>query len=314
MQHLATKYITFVPQEKLTSLDFTNRSVDVEGAGVQAIIKYKDGTDKVEDWSDKETVNVCLEDPEVESITLVLTNSNTDKNNKITHDFTWEGLDDLCCTSQPAARASVGAATDCQGDGNITWTLSHSAEGPSSWEWTTYTYNATAQMTLDLEALEDDPNTYEDTGNSSFTYTGSGVEERNRGHSEGCGGDVIEKWEYQDSRSSTFRSAESEPSAWTYDDETLSLSAIPWYDRTTTYTNKCGADESSTTYSSELAGFGFVACPHEPFNFGVTLEKTAETATTRTYSIDCSSTDTYEVNNMTHTETVNVTGSITLSK
>ena len=315
VKHLATKYITFVPQEKLTSLDFTNKSVDVEGAGVQAIIKYKDGTDKVEDWSDEEKVNVCLEDPEVESITLVLTNSNSDKDNKITHDFTWEGFDDLCCTSQPAPRAAraVGAS-DCEGDGTITWTWSHVAEGPGGWEHVSFDYNASAQMTFDFVATDYDPDTYEDTGNSSYTYSGSGVEERNRGYSEGCGGDVVERWESQDSRSGTFRSAESEPSGFVQHDGTFFLSAVPWYDSTMNYTLKCGSDESSGTSHTELAGAAFVICPQEAWNFGVTLQPTAETATTRSYSIDCSSTDTYERNNMTHTETVNVTGSITLSK
>jgi hypothetical protein len=194
VKHLASKYFTFVPQEKLTSLDFTNNSVGTEGAGVQAIIKYKDGTDKVEDWSDKERVNLCLEDPEVESVTLVFTNSNSDKDNKITYDVAWDGSSELCCTSQPTSPSKATDQSDatagCPGvTGTITYSRYEEWQGPPG-GCCTGSETLSVQIDVSMKAYEDFPG-WEDDGT---TYTATF-----ESHQSGHGNYGIAECDYSDS-------------------------------------------------------------------------------------------------------------------
>ena len=141
VNHLGAKYYTFHPDPSLTSLEFDNESVGVPGAGVQAIITYANGTEKVEDWSDKAHVELCLKLPEVKEITLVFSNSNIDKGNKVDFDITWTGQQGICCTGTPAPQRTGQPSTDTAGataegsgcpamTGTITYTETDSWNAP----------------------------------------------------------------------------------------------------------------------------------------------------------------------------------------
>ena len=95
----AAKYARFTPTDSLTSIEFTNNAPNVPGAGIQVIVDYKDGTQKLLDWSDKETATLCLENPEVKTVTLVFSNSQYNASVP-PFDVDLEGKANLCCTGE----------------------------------------------------------------------------------------------------------------------------------------------------------------------------------------------------------------------
>ena len=139
LTHLTSKYFEFVPDPQLTNLEIENQAADIPGAGVQAIISYADGTEKVEDWSDKSLIELCLKNPGVTKIIVIFSNSNTDPSSKIVLDSVWKGEESICCTSKPTttqrvedgSSAGSTAGTPCPTvTGTITYTETDSWQAP----------------------------------------------------------------------------------------------------------------------------------------------------------------------------------------
>ena len=132
VDHLSAKYYRFVPADALTTLEYTNEHPSIEGGGIQAIIRYADGTQKTEDWSDKDKVELCLEDPEIEDVILVFSNGNADRSNTIDFDIKWTGKKDLCCTSEAPATSVDRFQADptCPVTGTIDYTQTISSPNP----------------------------------------------------------------------------------------------------------------------------------------------------------------------------------------
>ena len=95
----AANYARFTPAASLTSIEFTNNNATVPGAGIQVIVDYVDGTQKLLDWSSKETAVLCLENPEVKTVTLVFSNSQYNASVP-PFDVDLEGKANLCCTGE----------------------------------------------------------------------------------------------------------------------------------------------------------------------------------------------------------------------
>ena len=132
VDHLSAKYYRFVPADALTMLEYTNDNPSIEGGGIQAIIRYADGTQKTEDWSDKDKVELCLEDPEIEDVILIFSNGNADRSNTIDFEIKWTGTSGLCCTATTptSSRSDFHAAADCPVTGTIAYTQMISIPNP----------------------------------------------------------------------------------------------------------------------------------------------------------------------------------------
>ena len=152
--------------------------------GVQALIEYADGTWEEQDWSDKGTVDLCLRDPQVTSVTLVFSNSRTDPvspsleiKTKLT------GRKDLCCTGQPVSGPRIGkvleraAEAGCNVSGSVTYTEHYLSEGTGFRDEETTTVDINIQM----KPYEDSPG-FEDAG-STIAIT---VSSSHTAQTQGC--------------------------------------------------------------------------------------------------------------------------------
>lgn len=74
--HVASEYVEYTFDLDLTRVEISNPQSGTPGAGLQALISYADGTQRVVDWSSQANIVLCLDDPGVEKIVLIFSNSN----------------------------------------------------------------------------------------------------------------------------------------------------------------------------------------------------------------------------------------------
>jgi hypothetical protein len=98
---VAAKYLTFTPADDVNSLTYTNIGGLSDDAGVQAIIKYKDGSKATEDWTQVATQDVPF--CNIEELTLVLSNASVTANDNRVFSLTWSPP-----SSGAAQHAAVG--------------------------------------------------------------------------------------------------------------------------------------------------------------------------------------------------------------
>ncbi len=84
LPYVSSMYEQYSFDADITRVEITNPQAGVADAGLLGIITYSDGTDKFIDWSKRSSIVLCLDDPEVETLTLVYTNSSIDRSSKIT--------------------------------------------------------------------------------------------------------------------------------------------------------------------------------------------------------------------------------------
>ena len=178
---VAAKYIRFTPDSELTSLKFENNSVDEDGVGIQALIEYADGTWDKEDWSDEAVVDLCLNDPEVTSVTLIFSNSNI-ATSIPPISAKWTGQKDLCCTGEPVSGGRIeevlerAVESGCNVSGSVTYTEHYLSSSGLRDEMTT-----TVKINIQMKPYEDGPG-FTDAGSTvAITVSGS-----RSGQTQGC--------------------------------------------------------------------------------------------------------------------------------
>lgn len=169
VDHLASKYLTFVPTKDVTLLKLDIETPDLAGLGVQAIIEYADGTTKVEDWTGDDHAELCLTDPKVEKVTLVFSNSSPDPAGKISLPVTVTGKAGLCCSAQPPSPRTRGSATPTAA--GTTAGTCPSATGTITWtEVEQYdSYRSTLTITIDVRMQHSDEGNWWDDAGSTYT-------------------------------------------------------------------------------------------------------------------------------------------------
>jgi hypothetical protein len=139
---VAAKYWTFLPGAGVNELRFRNLGGVAETAGVQAIIKYKDGTFGAEDWTGDTQKDVPMCDKE--KLTLVLSNSSITPNDTRAFNLSWSPVPPgprsggpragVCLPDPTGTFSGNGTFTDATMTLNYTWSGTADFEhfGPSN--------------------------------------------------------------------------------------------------------------------------------------------------------------------------------------
>ena len=314
--HLAAKYLELTFDPDVAEFEYHNELAGNPKAGVRAVIYYDDGTTEVKNLSDDAKSVICIDDgtKRVDRLILVYSASGKTAADDLIFKPKLVGVKGCTCfASGPRTEARVetaeGDGPTCQADGDLHYTFTReTSEDPTQEQYQQSEYSAEASITIDLVQDEDDPDSYEDR-NSSFDYSGVGHFVYARQH----GGCATETSDYTHLGSGTFKSKEAEPLGFVMPDDTffLSLPVFVVNDHWELVIS-CGGPPIVTDEEARILAH---ECPFEDtFNPGWTLEETAETPTTRTYSIDCSSEETHFEGDVEVEQTVSVSGSITVPR
>jgi hypothetical protein len=301
VNHLAAQYLELDIDPKVDELEILNDKAGDTHAKLQAFVEYTDGTYKVVAL-DKPTNYLCINGGPKKVMRVVLVFSNADMEDETTFAPTLTGKTACGCPNsvQRPGRRVTGAADVCEGNITFSWTHENvklNDDGTEEWH---IDESGSGSLGLGLMPDPEDPDTYVNTPDSTYTVSS----ERHAEFYGGCEevGDTTQQGSGNLDEFATF-------TAFDFEDDDLWISnAILMETTKHSVTTTCLGTTDETTTDHLVTP----ECPPTPQGGNVFWEFEPVAPGSDTYTYSCTGTVEYEDGLGNHVWTKTVEGTVTL--